>query len=663
MLDIRILRLLPYVACVLSLFTLTSYLYSNDFAHAHRLSTPTWWPGANSNALHNPDIPLSTPEEDRHPIIGLRERAEQEFDQLLVKETFDLAEAAQRYRERRGRHPPPGFDKWWKYAKDHDAIIVEDFWDQIYHDLNPLWALDPVQMLRDVRMQMRQMKVRKGKVSQETDHFWMPIWQELIQTVAEGLPDMDLAMNTMDEPRMWVPWEKMDEYMEHERSGRKMVDKSVLTDKFSDFVEYNATAELIEQFPWNNTDSIWPRVVAPCPPGSPARTYPIQTDFSQPPNMTLAHTGPHTHQGYVSNYTLSMSICHQPDLQGLHGFFIESISIATTDKLFPMFGSSKLAEGSEILVPPTMYYKGDERFTSAEDAAVPWDEKTSTVIWRGLASGGRNRAENWKGFHRHRLVSMLNGTQALLMPNSSSFIDIATLPLESYSLSTFTSPDPNERAQAMGEWLESFADASFNDLSCFPKQVPPSLGCEYTDYLFAPKSSISLLKQQAHKYLPDVDGNSFSGRYRNFLQSFSVPLKATLFKEWHDSRLVAWKHFVPVDNRFMDLYGIMEFFVGTGTANGFHPEFVPSDDKSNGTGTFRTKKGGRDDLARKIGADGREWALRVLRKEDMQVYMYRLLLEYARVMDVKRDVLGWVEVVEEEDGEMHGEGAARSASK
>ncbi|PBP24926.1 capsule associated protein [Diplocarpon rosae] len=639
--NIRILQLLPHVICVLSLLILFSYLYSRKHTTLHP-DAPTRWPGA-----HNDARPVALPfpeQEDSHPVLALIGHAERHFEQVLAKETLTLTAAARRYRERRGRQPPPGFDKWWKYAKQNNAIIIEDFWDQIYHDLNPLWALDQEDMLRDVRAQTDQMKIRKGNVTRETDHFWMPIWQDLIQSVAADLPDMDLAMNTMDEPRMWVPVEKMDGYTEMERSGRRILEGEDLTDHFSPFVERNES-EAVPEFPWDTSAPIWPRVTVPCPPDSPARTYPAQTSYSQPPNMTLAHIGPHTYKGYVSNYTLSMSICHQPDLQGLHGFFIESISISTTDKLFPMFSGSKLAEGSEILVPPTMYYKGDERFTSKDNAAVPWDKKTSTLVWRGLASGGRNKAENWKGFHRHRLVSMLNGTQALLMPTSSAYIDIANLPLESYSLSAFSPPTPLERAGAMGRWLNSFTDASFNDLSCFPKQEPFFRGCSYTDYLFTPKESISLLGQYTHKYLPDVDGNSFSGRYRDFLNSSSVPLKATLFKEWHDSRLVAWKHFVPVDSRFMDLYGIMEFFVGSGTENAF--------DRRMARGSETRIEGARDHLARRIGADGREWAQKVLREEDMRVYMYRLLLEYARVMDEKREFLGWVDHGTRDEGDNH----------
>jgi len=332
---------------------------------------------------------------------------------------------------------------------------------------------------------------------------------------------------------------------------------------------------------------------------------------------------PHTHEGYVENYTLSTSLCHQPDLQGLHGFLIEAISTSTGDKLFPMFGSSKLTVNSEILIPATMYYNGDSRFT-IKDSLIPWSDKLDKMVWRGLGSGGRNKADNWKGFHRHRLVSMLNGSQAIAMPDNSSFIDIQNLPLDLWHLETLRSEPRNE---AIGAWLKSWTDVAFNDLNCFPRE--DTLGCSYTDYLFKPAASLTLGEQHQYKYLVDVDGNSFSGRYRDFLSSGSLPIKATLFREWHDTRLVAWKHFVPMDNRFLDIYGIMEFFLG---------KSVPPD-ANNRTQLVQ----GRDLMAKKIALDGRDWAKQVLRVEDMRVYMYRLCLEYARVMDEKRDVLGWVE--------------------
>ena len=126
-------------------------------------------------------------------------------------------------------------------------------------------------------------------------------------------------------------------------------------------------------------------------------------------------------------------------------------------------------------------------------------------------------------------------------------------------------------------------------------------------------------KQYHYKYLPDIDGNSFSGRYRGFLGSTSLPIKATIYDEWHDSRLVPWKHFVPMDNTFADIYGIMEFFIGN----------------------EKVGLAGHDSVAESIAMDGKAWAERVLRREDMQIYVFRLLLEYARLCDDEREVLGW----------------------
>lgn len=42
---------------------------------------------------------------------------------------------------------------------------------------------------------------------------------------------------------------------------------------------------------------------------------------------------------------------------------------------------------------------------------------------------------------------------------------------------------------------------------------------------------------------------------------------------------------------------------------------------------------GHDDLAREIGLAGKEWAEKHWRMEDMEAYMFRLYLEYARVMN------------------------------
>jgi hypothetical protein len=141
--------------------------------------------------------------------------------------------------------------------------------------------------------------------------------------------------------------------------------------------------------------------------------------------------------------------------------------------------------------------------------------------------------------------------------------------------------------------------------------------CKHTDKYLSVAPGMPFEAFYDWKYLPDVDGNSFSGRYRAFLQSTSMPLKATIYREWHDARLMPWVHFVPFDNSYMDIYGIMAFFL-------------------DGTGS-------RDEVAERIAREGQAWADAVLRKDDMLLYTWRLLLEYARVMDDNRERLAFVE--------------------
>ena len=52
-----------------------------------------------------------------------------------------------------------------------------------------------------------------------------------------------------------------------------------------------------------------------------------------------------------------------------------------------------------------------------------------------------------------------------------------------------------------------------------------------------------------------------------------------------------------------------------------------------------------------LADEGRIWADQVLRREDMALYMWRLILEWARVCDDKRDVLGWVDDLKEAGAE------------
>lgn len=148
-----------------------------------------------------------------HPIDSLIKEADETFDKLLEKETKTLPAAAKAYRERRGRHPPPGFDAWFQFAQDRKAVIVEDFFDQIYHDLKPFWGLEPSRIRKEAAEWEMVIKVRKGRATRVSDWFWTIHWTNMLKTIEHLLPDMDIALNPMDEPRMVVPFEDMEQHL------------------------------------------------------------------------------------------------------------------------------------------------------------------------------------------------------------------------------------------------------------------------------------------------------------------------------------------------------------------------------------------------------------------------------------------------------------------
>jgi len=218
--------------------------------------------------------------------------------------------------------------------------------------------------------------------------------------------------------------------------------------------------------------------------------------------------------------------------------------------------------------------------------------------------------------HRQRLVLLLNATEML---NTSANILTSNLstPGVYYNTSDFR-PSSFASHHTAAAFTEKF--------SCIPN-------CDFLN------TSLIMVKQTAfsdqfnHKYLVDIDGHSFSGRWRAFLLSRSLGIKATIFREWHDSRLFAWRHFVPMDNRYDDLYSIPTYFIGMNSNTDTQLEGL---DKGNPG--IRVER--HDYEAMKLARQGQEWAEMVLRKEDMEIYLFTLLLEYGRIIDDKRERIG-----------------------
>lgn len=603
----------------------------------------------NPTSESNPEPKPVVYRPDAHPITTLMQKADAEWRSYESSRSQSFRQTVEKYRSKYGRHPPPGFKEWYIYARQKNVWNIDDF-DHIMDDLRPFWAIDPriirthaAHMWEDSGHGVAGIHIRNGTVAHVNRGSWRSeTMTEIINLFVEHLPDMDIMMNRLDQPRLLVPWEDLQALLTVEQKTRVMPPEvsynfSTGQDRYTNLnLPEDMLDESEERFSadWFGFAGKQYMDIASkaCPPGSPARSN-LSIEAA---NAMYKELG----SGLVTNFNLSSDLCTVgPTIHNLHGLLYSASSISASHKLVPIFSECKVNVNNDIMFPANMYYRHDPRYDYDPTDDIPWREKADTMIWRGVTSGGVQIETNWQTMHRQRLVQLMNGThisathqnvtilsqdphsQASPYEESAKFSPFAELGLP-------TSPATYHNTSfSPAHFADKVSDVGFvESWGCVPD-------CSFYDSVFSWKPQTSLTSQFRSKYLIDVDGHSFSGRWHAFLQSKSLGFKATIFREWHDSRLFAWRHFVPVDNRYDDLYSLLTYFVGYGTP--------PSPE----TADFATKEDiyvpAHQTEAKKLARQGREWANKVLRRDDIEVYMYRLLLEYGRIIDDNRDRIGY----------------------
>ncbi|KAH8918392.1 glycosyltransferase family 90 protein [Atractiella rhizophila] len=289
-------------------------------------------------------------------------------------------------------------------------------------------------------------------------------------------------------------------------------------------------------------------------------------------------------QSFVSDQVKAMDLCQNPEWQMLHGFTSWKGPRPALSR--PLFTMSKMSLHSDILVPPLEQYRDLARTDTA------WEEKTrnTTFVWRGSTTGvWFNRDTRWRSSQRMRLYWMKTD------PNPRPV--------------TFLSSDGSTRRENVPtkELMERYADFAFSGLMA---QCDEDGTCKAVKELIKWEEKGMIWDEQNwYKFQLDVDGNAWSGRFHRLLSSNSAIIKSTIFPEWYTDRIQPWLHFIPLKVDYSDLFDIMAFF--NGDMDG---------------------KGGRDDMAKKIGEEGKKWAREHWRWEDMEAYFFLLTLEWARVM-------------------------------
>ena len=564
-----------------------------------------------------------------HPIDMLIYEA-QSHHEAYINETSasqTLAEAVQEYERRNMRRAPPGFQHWYAYATARNSVVIDDF-DSLHRDLLPFYSLGPNeirkrtwQMIANPWNDAAGISIRNGEVAISPNvvstHRWMLDGVvAMIGKFAKFLPDMDLAFNLNDECRISVPHEEID-WMRQKGPVPDLNDipKNTFSDgraeQWQPIPDEPIAETPLRELSWQRTFYDFGSIG--CPPGSPART---QRDWDVG-KLCNSCTYPQSLGAFQANWTLAADICHQYDLANLHGIYLSPAAFKGTHELYPVFSQSKVHGFNDILYPSAWNYIDKAKYDpSPEHPDVPFAEKNHTLFWRGATSEGVSPgAGQWRGMTRQRFVHVannINGSEApqpLLLPQHVGTRDShSTLAYSNWPISSLT--------QALStdiHVVEFIARCGGPD-------------CPHQASEFAPLVAPSDFQDHwKYAYLLDLDGAGFSGRFLPFLHSHSLPFKAGLFREWWDDRVTAWQHFVPLDVRGQGLWATLAYFAGLSATVGGKEVVLEAHEME----------------AERIAERGRNWAGQVLRKEDMEIYFFRLLLEWGRLTDDAREVIGF----------------------
>jgi hypothetical protein len=494
-----------------------------------------------------------------HPIESLVQAARAEYEGLLQRQSQNYTAADAEYRRRYHVEPPPGFQAWYDFAVSHKSPIIDDF-DLIHEPISKFWGLSGKEVLElmdhtqssldNDTWQCSLSGARAETVcrsgSRSFDRNTVLLFNRLLGGLGGVLPDIKFAVNHLDEPRILIPPQSLNKTGSHSHQGLNITN-----------IARQSTWDAITRFCSNQQI------------GQPTKeSNPIET-FSLP---------------FVTDPKQNMNLCQHPEYNTMHGILMHPASFRLVEGLVPILTTGSLSTMGDILFPSPAYMEDSFRYNKLHD--IEWNHKQNNLYWAGSTTGGVALDNTWRHYHRQRFVELAQN-----LDNHGHYYLRKSNGLIKATESRFL----NGRSY----------DVAFTRVFQCERRY-----CKQERSYFNVKRWASKDQALRSRLVFDIDGNGISGRYYKLLASNSVPLKQTLFREWHDERLLPWIHYIPVSQSMKELPELVYYLTST-------------------------ESGQR--IAREIAEEGRIWYSKSFRDVDMTIYVYRLLLELARIQDPSRN--------------------------
>ncbi|BGP40399.1 hypothetical protein JCM10449v2_004361 [Rhodotorula kratochvilovae] len=638
--------LLKLLAAMFAVLFLIVVLARMSFLPQHHAATVArYMPQSVSSFMQVIEGPSSP-----HPILPLLTTAREKWGKKLASQSTTFDRATRTYKSRYGLAPPVGFDKWFAFATQGRNHSLVDEYDQLMQDLAPFRALSPQELRRrtaelaqvpgisivSIRSGQAQVHSKSGK--------WLPAqaFQEMIASFVHDLPDMDIAINEKPEGRV-LPRQQRRVYMsDYGLEGEELVANSsdpMLKPSLKGFAPE-----------WKRDGNVWEAYRRSCPTDSAARRL-VESVRSAETHNSLVVQGRTSNKAdapttrriqsqsvlpvtremtFSHDLDADFNVCDYPSLHTLHSaFYSDQRNI---EYLYPVFSPSKPTGYADILIPSHHYWSPTSEFTyelefrrgrSKIATDMDWELKKDSAYWRGKVTRGADTPPgHGSSFQKQRLVKMAN-QEATSANRVLVAFDSKTAALSALSV-------PLGIANKVSTDIAMACDPQLGECSYLR-----SLG-----YRVEPPAPMS--DAWKHKVVLDIDEIGFSPRFPALMESKSAVVKASIQREFWRGWAQPWKHFIPLSSSYSELYNLVSFFEGYPAslvgARGnrtsplkptvlTRPSPVP-ELPLNADGTpFDTDKALKD-----IADAGTQWRQQHLRKEDMEVYVYRLMVEYARIV-------------------------------